>query len=62
MTDPIEMAEYMFKKIAESEVPKYYSLFLKKTYDSLLEVGFSEEQAMNILTSDVMLKAYKEEL
>jgi len=48
--------ENIIKQVSESKVPEYWSLFLKKMYDCLLKVGFTEEQAMDILLSGVVFK------
>ena len=62
MTNDVEFMENIIKQVSESKVPEYWSIFLKKMYDCLLKVGFTEEQAMKILTSDIMFKTYSKEV
>ena len=62
MTNDVEYMENIIKQVADSKVPEYWSIFLKKIYDCLLKVGFTEEQAMKILTSDIMFKTYSKEV
>jgi len=62
MTNDVEFMENIIKQVSESKVPEYWSIFLKKIYDCLLKVGFTEEQAMKILTSDIMFKTYSKEV
>lgn len=61
MTDEIADMEYIIKQMTESEVPDYWAMFLKRLYNCLLKVGFTEKQAMDILLSGVMLKFGKYE-
>ncbi len=62
MTSDVEYMENIIKQVADSKVPEYWSVFLKRMYDCLLKVGFTEEQAMKILTSDIMFKTYSKEV
>lgn len=56
MINDVKFMENIIKQVSESKVPEYWSLFLKKMYDCLLKVGFTEEQAMDILLSGVVFK------
>lgn len=46
-----QMMKGMAKALAAREVAEYYATFTRSYYDALITRGFTEEQAMQIITS-----------
>lgn len=47
----VEVADYMLETMATSGIPKHISTFIRSIRESLIEDGFTREEAVSIIMS-----------